>query len=198
MRRLAGVLGVLATAFLVVVMAAPAHAQVLPTVRISGTTPMSEADQCFTEPVFSPGSFTLERDVATGTLDVNYHITGGPTDLNSDPVAGEFHTATFADGQTQVTVTVHPALGGVGATVTVVPPVDPGPYQVGNSNTATIQRLISVPQCVVPGEAPPPTTAPRTLARTGSTSSTFGLVLIGVGLIVAGMAMKRVADSRLR
>jgi hypothetical protein len=195
MRRLAGVLGVLATAVALVVFAQPAHAQVPPTVSISGTTAMSEAEQCFTEPTFSPGSFTLERNDATGSLDVTYHISGGPTDLNSDPIAGADHAATFADGQAQVTITVQPALGGGQATVALV---DGQAYDLSDPNTATIPKSVSAPQCVVPGTTPPPTTAPSVLARTGSTSSTFGLVLIGFGMIVVGMAMKRVADSRLR
>ena len=176
-------------------MAQPAAAQVPPTVRISGTTEMSEADQCFTEPTFSPGSFTLERDDATGTLDVTFHISGGPTDLNADPVAGSDHTASFADDQAQVTVTVHPALGGGQATVALV---DGEAYALGDPSTATIRKSLAVPQCVQEPPTTRPATRPGSLARTGSTSWTFGLVLIGIGMIVAGMAVKRVADTRLR
>jgi hypothetical protein len=194
MRRLVG-LGLLATVLAFVLMTAPAQAQVPPTVRIAGTTAMSETGQCFTEPTFSPGSFTLERDQTSGALDVTYHISGGPTDLNSDPAAGEDHTASFVDGQAQLTVTVSPALGGGPATVTIV---DGAAYDLGDPGTATIQKAISIPQCVEEPPTTPPTTAPTRLARTGSHSSTFGLVLIGLGLIVVGFATKRAAVSRLR
>src|SRR5262245_2038384 len=117
-------------------MAQPASAQEVPTVRIAGTTSMAETQQCFTEPTFRPGSFTLVRSSATGTLKVTFHISGGPTDLNGDPTGGAEHTATFAAGQTQVTVTVHPALGGGEATVSLLAPVDPGAYQLGSPSTA--------------------------------------------------------------
>src|SRR4051794_35537558 len=164
----------------------------MPTVRIAGTTAMSETEQCFTEPTFSPGSFTLERSDGTGTLDVTFHVSGGPTDLNSDPAAGADHTATFADGQTQVTVAVHPALGGGAAAVAVV---DGTAYDLGSASSSPIERSVTAAKCAP--EAPP-TTRPQNLARTGSTGFTFGLVLIGLGMIVSGMAMKRVADSRVR
>jgi hypothetical protein len=198
MRRLAGLLGIVVTTLVLVVTAGPASAQALPTVRIAGTTAMSEAEQCFTEPLFSPGSFTLERSTSTGTLDVNFRISGGPTDLNSDPAAGAIHMATFAAGQTQVTVTVHPALGGGQATVNLLAPVDSPTYQLGDPSTATIAKTVSSPQCAETPPSTTPSTRSQNLARTGSTSSTFGLLLIGLGLIVAGMAMKRVADSRVR
>ncbi|HEX2381999.1 MAG TPA: hypothetical protein VHI95_05155 [Acidimicrobiales bacterium] len=196
MQRLAGALGIVAIVVLVVT-AQSAGAQELPTVRIAGTTGMSETQQCFTEPTFTPGSFTLERSGATGTLAVTFHIAGGPTDLNSDPAAGADGTATFADGQTQVTVTVNPALGGSEASVAIV---DGAAYNLADPSSATIAKSVSAVQCAP--EGPPQTTAPATrsqnLARTGSPSFTFGLGLIGLGMIVCGMAMKRVADSRIR
>jgi len=188
MRRLAGALGILATTVAFLITAQPASAQEVPTVRIAGTTSMSETQQCFTEPTFTPGSFTLERSNATGTLEVTFHISGGPTDLNSDPTGGAEHTATFASGQTQVAVTVHPALGGGQATVSVV---DGSAYNLGSPSTATIAKSVTPAQCTQ-------STRPRNLARTGAPSSRFGLVLIGLGMIVIGMAMKRVADSRIR
>jgi len=191
-RRLTGVLGVLAAAIALVVFAQPAHAQEVPTVRVAGTTAMSETEQCFAEPTFSPGSFTLERSSGTGTLDVTFHVSGGPTDLNADATAGADGTATFPEGQTQVTVTVHPALGGGAATVAVV---DGVAYDVGSPSSASIERSVAAAQCA---QEAPPTTRPQNLARTGSTAFTFGLVLIGLGMIVSGMAMKRVADSRVR
>jgi hypothetical protein len=190
MRRLAGALGIVVTTVAFVIAAQPASAQEVPTVRIAGTTSMSETQQCFTEPTFTPGSFTLARSSGAGTLEVTFHISGGPTDLNSDPAAGADHTATFASGQTQVTVTVHPALGGGQATVSVV---DGTAYDLGSPTTATIAKSVTPAQCTQTQ-----TTRPRNLARTGSPSSRFGLVLIGFGMIVAGMAMKRVADSRVR
>jgi hypothetical protein len=193
MRRLAGIVGILATTLAFVITAQPAVAQEVPTVRIAGTTPMSETQQCFTEPTFTPGSFTLARSSTTGTLEVTFHISGGPTDLNSDPAGGAEHTATFASGQTQVTVTVHPALGGGEATVDLLAPVDRGAYQLGSPSTATIAKSVTPAQC-----SQTQTTRPRNLARTGSPSSRFGLVLIGLGMIATGMAMKRVAGSRLR
>jgi len=192
-RRLAGLLGILATTVAFVVIAQPASAQELPTVRIAGTTSMSETEQCFTEPTFTPGSFTLARSTATGILEVTFRISGGPTDLNSDATGGAEHTATFASGQTQVTVTVHPALGGKEATVDLLAPVDRGAYQLGSPSTATIAKSVTPAQCTQTQS-----TRPRNLARTGSPSSRFGLVLIALGMIAAGMAMKRVADSRLR
>jgi hypothetical protein len=195
MRRAAGVLGILATMVVFVVTAQPASAQEVPTVRIAGTTSMSETQQCFTEPTFTPGSFTLARSTATATLEVTFHISGGPTDLNSDPAAGADHTATFASGQSEITVTVQPALGGGEATVSVV---DGTAYDLGSPSTATIARSVTPAQCAQAPPASTQTTRPRSLARTGSPSSRFGLVLIGVGMIVAGMAMKRVADSRVR
>jgi hypothetical protein len=198
MRRLAGLLGIVVTTLVFVVTAQHASAQALPTVRISGTTAMTETQQCFTEPTFTAGSFTLERSTATGTLDVSYRISGGPTDLNSDPAAGAIHTATFPDGQAQVTVTVHPALGGSQATVNLLAPVDNGTYQLGDPATATIAKTVASTQCAQSSSTTPSSTHSQNLARTGSTSFTFGLVLIGVGMIVAGMAMKRVADSRVR
>jgi hypothetical protein len=194
-RRLAGLLGIVVTTLVFVVTGPPASAQELPTVRIAGTTAMSEMQQCFTEPTFTPGSFTLERASATGTLEVTFHISGGPTDLNSDAAAGADHTATFASGQTQVTVTVHPALGGGEATVSLV---DGSAYDLGSPSTATIGKSLSAPSCVQEPTTTTPSTRSGNLARTGSSSSTFGLFLIGVGMIAAGMAMKRVADSRVR
>jgi hypothetical protein len=183
----------LATTVAIVVTAQPAGAQEVPTVRIAGTTPMSETQQCFTEPTFTPGSFTLERSSATGTLEVIFHVSGGPTDLNSDPAGGAEHTATFANGQTQVTVTVHPALGGREAVVALFAPVDRGAYQLGSPSTVTIPKSVSPAHCA---QAPGGST--HNLARTGSSSLTFGLALIALGMIVAGIAMKRVADSRIR
>jgi hypothetical protein len=190
MRRAAGVLGILATTVAFVVTGQPASAQEVPTVRIAGTTSMSETEQCFTEPTFTPGSFTLGRSSATGTLEVTFHISGGPTDLNSDPAAGADHAATFVSGQSQVTVTIQPALGGGDATVSVV---DGTAYDLGSPSTATIPRSVTRSQC-----AQAQTTHPGNLARTGSPSSLFGLVLIGLGMIVVGMGMKRVAESRIR
>jgi hypothetical protein len=190
MRRLAGALGILATTLAFVITSQPAVAQEVPTVRIAGTTSMSETQQCFTEPTFTPGSFTLARSSASGILKVIFHVSGGPTDLNSDPAAGADHTATFADGQTQVTVTVHPALGGGQATVSIV---KGSGYNIGSPSTATIAKSVTPAQC-----SQTPSTRPRNLARTGSPSTTFGLVLIAFGMIVAGIAMKRVADSRVR
>ena len=198
MRRLAGLLGIFVTAVAFGafgVMAQPAGAQEVPTVRIAGTTAMSETQQCFTEPTFTAGSFTLERTSSTGTLEVTFHISGGPTDLNSDPAAGADHSATFASGQTQVTVTVHPALGGGDATVSLV---DGSAYDLGTPSTSTITKSVATASCAQEPTTTSPTTRSGNLARTGSTSSTFGLFLIGIGMIVTGMAMKRVADSRVR
>jgi hypothetical protein len=199
MRRAAGLSAIVVTTLVLVLTARPASAQAVPTVRIAGTTAMTESEQCFTEPVFGPGSFTLERSSATGTLEVTFHISGGPTDLNSDAATGADHTATFATGQAQITVTVHPALGGGQATVALA---DGAAYDLGSPSTATIQKsLTSVDASTCLSQTPPTTTPPpqsRALARTGSASSTFGLFLIGLGMIVAGMAMKRVAGSRVR
>jgi hypothetical protein len=147
---------------------------------------MSETQHCFTEPTFTPGSFTLERNSATGTIEVRFRISGGPTDLNADTSAGDIHTVTFSDGNTQVTVTVHPAFGGSEATVNILAPVDRGTYQLGDPSTATIPKSVAYVQCASPST---PTTKPQTLARAGFTSLT--LVLIGLGMIVAGMALKR-------
>jgi len=195
MRRLAGLLGILVATVAFVLTAQPASAQEVPTVRVAATTAMSETQQCFTEPTFAPGSFTLERSSATGTLEATFHISGGPTDLNSDPAAGADHTATFADGQAQVTVTVNPALGGGEVTVAVV---DGAAYDLGTPSAGTIPKTVRAAQCAQPSPTTTPSTRSGNLARTGSSSSTFGLFLIGLGMIAAGMAMKRVADSRVR
>jgi hypothetical protein len=176
-----------------------AHAQVPPTVRIAGTTAMEETQQCFTEPTFSPGSFTLERNQSEGAVDVTYHISGGPTDLNSDPTAGADHTVSFADGQTQVTVTVHPALGGGAATVTVV---DGLAYDLGDPSSATIAKVVHATTCPAAEESTTTTTRPRELVRTGATSSTpelavIGVAMVAIGLTVLAMARKRSRVSRL-
>ncbi len=203
MKRAAGIIGALAGLFVVVLVAlaasASAQTPALPSVSIASTTPMSETDQCMTEPTFSPGSFTLDRSDATGTLDVTYEISGGPTDLNAD-VAGANHTVTFADGQTQVTVAVHPALGGTDAKVQVL---GGEAYDAGDPAVATITKTVAAAQCATPSTSPAPTaptaptaTEPETLARTGSTL-TVALVVLGLGMIVAGMGIKRMSRSRL-
>src|SRR4051794_24553045 len=98
----------------------PASAQQLQAVSVSATTAMGVTQQCFAEPTTSPGSVTFTRTSTEGGLTITYHISGGPTDLNSDATAGADHTVTFTDGSATVTVDVHPTIDATDATVTVI------------------------------------------------------------------------------
>src|SRR4051812_3538084 len=106
-----------------------AEAQAEPAVRIAGTQLMTIEYECFqADPKTTAGAFTLERDSVTGPLTVTFHISGGPTDLNADPVAGADHTVAFPDGLEMVAVSVSPAAGGGPPHVQVV---DAPGYSVG-------------------------------------------------------------------
>src|SRR5205823_6481964 len=101
-------------------MSTGASAQQQQAVSVSATTAMGVTEQCFAEPTTSPGSVTFTRTSTEGALTITYHISGGPTDLNSDTTAGADHTVAFADGAATATVVVHPAIDATDATVTVV------------------------------------------------------------------------------
>jgi hypothetical protein len=99
--------------------------------------------QCFVaEPAPEPGSFTFERSDASSPLTITYHISGGPTDLNSDPTAGADHTATFASGASSVTVTVALAAGNDtrSADVTLI---DGATYDVGAPSSAEVPAEVN-------------------------------------------------------
>lgn len=166
--------------------AGTAEAQRINTVTVSATTPMGIADQCFTEPVTSPGSFTFTRTSTEGALTVNYHISGGPTDLNADAATGADHTVEIPDAADSVTVTVHPAIGGGAATVTVI---EGQGYAVGDPASGTIELAHSTTQCAAP------TSTANTLPRTGVRSTSGPLALIGVTSIALG-SLLLVASSR--
>src|SRR3954447_1917280 len=105
-----GVLAAMAVAWLSFAVPASAYA-VQAVVTVSATTPMAIHDHCQTEPTTEAGSVTFTREgVTEGTLTITFHISGGPTDLNSDPAAGADHQAQFLNGESTVTVQVNPAV----------------------------------------------------------------------------------------
>lgn len=172
--------------------ASAASAQQVPTVRVSATTGMTVRDQCKTEPTTSPGSFTLARADTDGPLTVTYHIEGGPTDLNSEEVAGADHTVDFAAGEGAVTVTVHPAIDASDATVTVVDGVtyDPGDPPSG---TIVVQHIVLIPESCEPPRSLAPTS---TLARTGVRETSGRLALTGIASIALGSLLLVLSSRR--
>jgi hypothetical protein len=166
-----------------------ASAQQSPTVRLAGTTPMSVSGQCFTEPTTSPGSFTLERRSTTGPLTVTYHIDGGPTDLNSEEVAGADHTVEFADGEATVTVVVHPATNASAATVTVL---EGETYNVAQPSSGTIEVQRSVVTCATDTTLG----TDNTLARTGVRSTSGTLALVGITAVALGSLLLVLSSRR--
>jgi hypothetical protein len=186
MRRVAGVVGAVVIAWLLLPSTGAAAQRVEPVVRVSATSEMAVHDQCFTEPTTEPGSFTLERTIVDGVLTVTYHISGGPTDLNSDAAAGEDHTVEFATGEATVTVPVHPAISAKeSATVTIV---DTDDYAVGDPDSGVVQIAHSTPQCVQPTQ--------DTLARTGVKPTTAPLTLTGIVMLALGAALVAGAARR--
>jgi len=166
--------------------ATSATAQQINSVNVSGTTSMGILEGCGAEPVTSPGSFTFTRSSTEGALTINYHISGGPTDLNADASAGADHTADFADGAATVTVTVHPAIAGGGATVTVV---EGQGYAVGDPASGDVGMSIARASC------PAPSTIVNTLPRTGVRSTSGPLALVGITSIALGCLLL-IATSR--
>jgi hypothetical protein len=164
-----------------------AGAQQQQTVTVSGTTPMGVAEQCMTEPTTSPGSFTFTRTSTEGPFTIDYHISGGPTDLNSDAAAGEDHTATFADNEATVTVVVHPAIYATDATVTVV--AGRG-YVVGDPASGTVQLFRTAPGCAAP------TSTANTLARTGVRSTSGPLAVVGITSLALGSVLLVLSSRR--
>jgi hypothetical protein len=159
-------------------------------VSVSETTPMTVGEGCFTEPTTSPGSVTFARTFSEGALTITYHISGGPTDLNSDEVAGADHSVGFADGERTVTVVVHPAINATAATVTVV---EGEGYVVGDPASGTIQVERFVPIC---GDPPSSTTTANTLARTGVRSTTGPLALVGITSVALGSLLLVLSSRR--
>jgi LPXTG-motif cell wall-anchored protein len=163
----------------------PASAQEAPLVRVSATTSASVTEQCFTEPTTSPGSFTLERDSTAGALTVTYHVSGGPTDLNSDETAGADGTVDFADGAATVTVTVYPAISaGPSATVQVL---DGTGYAPGDPASGTIEIVHFATTCLATSD---------TLPRTGSSSITGPLAVTGIAMVALGSLLLVAASRR--
>ena len=164
-----------------------AAAQQQQAVSVSATTPMGVAGQCFTEPTTSPGSVTFARTSTEGPLTINYHISGGPTDLNSDATTGADHTVAFADGSATVTLVVHPAIDASAATVAVV--AGEG-YVVGDPPSGTIEVQRSEPQCATS------TSTDNTLARTGVRSTTGPLALVGITSLALGSLLLVLGSRR--
>jgi hypothetical protein len=162
------------------------------TVSLSGTTPMGVRDQCMTEPTTSPGSFTFTRTSTEGVLTITYHISGGPTDLNSDAAAGEDHTVNFADGEATATVVVHPSTDATDATVTVVAGEV---YAVGepSSGTVAVQHIGTICDPVLQEES---TTTANTLARTGIRSTSGRLALVGITSLALGSLLVVLSSRR--
>jgi hypothetical protein len=171
----------------VVVWGSGAGAQAQTSVTVSATTGMSVTGVCFTEPLTTPGSVTFSRTSTEGPLTITYHISGGPTDLNSDPAVGADHTAAFADGAATVTVVVHPAIDAVDATVTVV--AGQG-YVLGTPSAGVITVTRSDPQCATS------TSTANTLARTGVRSTSGPLALTGIVSVALGSLLLVLSSRR--
>src|SRR5438067_11123377 len=167
MRRIAGLVGSVAVLVVAwVSFAVPVSAlAVQPVVTVSATEPMAIHFNCMAEPTTEPGSVTFSRaGVTEGTLTITYHISGGPTDLNSDPAAGADHQAQFLDGEATVKVFVHPAVT-ENTTDAQVVIVDGAGYAVGELNSGTIQLQTDQDEC------PTTTTTTTTIAATQDTLS---------------------------
>jgi hypothetical protein len=169
--------------FAVPASAAPAAVRTI--VTVSATTPMAIHDHCQTEPTTEAGSVTFHRTITEGTLTITYHIEGGPTDLNSDPAAGENHQAQFADGEADVTVQVNPAVTATttDATVTVVAGEV---YGVGDPDSGVIALNRDAEVCPTETSVAP---TQDTLARTGVKPTTAPLTLTGVLMVALGAAL---------
>jgi hypothetical protein len=182
--------GLAVSAFVVFVMLSAtgtASAQQQNSVSVSSTTPMGVQGQCFAEPTTSPGSVTFTRTSTEGPFTITYHISGGPTDLNSDAVAGEDHTVDFADNEATATVVVHPTFDATDATVTVV--AGQG-YVVGEPASGTIHLFRTTPGCAAP------TSTANTLARTGVRSTSGPLALVGITAIALGSFLLVLSSRR--
>ncbi|MEY2452296.1 MAG: hypothetical protein QOD92_1870 [Acidimicrobiaceae bacterium] len=168
-----------------------ASAQQAPVVNVSETTAMGVHQRCQTEPTTTPGSFTLERSNTSGSLTVTYHISGGPTDLNSDAVAGDDHTVEFLPGEATATVVVHPAIDATDATVAIL---DDQPYEIGDpaQGVVTVDRQADV--CATAVDLVPAPTS--TLARTGVRSTTGSLALVGITALTLGSVLLVLSSRR--
>jgi hypothetical protein len=175
---------------IVVSTAGTASAQQQNSVSVSGTTSMGVVEQCFTEPTTTPGSVTFTRTSTEGPFTITYHISGGPTDLNSDAVAGADHTVDFADNEATATVVVHPTFDATDATVTVV--AGQG-YVVGDPASGTI-NVTRQNNRTCPTET---TVATRsTLARTGARSTSGPLAIVGITAIALGSLLLVLSSRR--
>jgi hypothetical protein len=152
---------------------------------------MSVTFECFVaDPATTPGSVTFQRTDTSGPLTITFHITGGPTDLNSDATIGADHTASFVDGQDIVTVAVNPAADAQDATITIVAGEA---YTVGDpgSGTITVSRA-NFRTC--PTETTVATA--NTLARTGVRSTSGPLALVGITSIALGSLLLVLSSRR--
>jgi len=201
MRRVTGLVGtvvVLAAAWLSFAAPASAQTQLQAVVTVSGTEPMAIHFNCNEPATTEPGTVTFSRTGPTeGPLTVTYHISGGPTSLNSDPQAGEYHQASFNPGE--ATVTVHDIDPVVSDTTTdaEVVLVDGEAYAVGDPDHGTIDLQTDRDECETTTTTTTTIVATQdTLARTGVRPTTAPLAFTGIVMLALGAALVAGAARR--
>lgn len=149
---------------------------------------MAIHEHCQSEPTTEPGSVTFTRSFTNGTFTITYHISGGPTDLNSDATAGADHQAQFADGSATVTVQVNPAVT-ASTTDALVQIVDGETYNPGDPDSGTIVLQRDSEKCPTTTTSTSVAATQDTLARTGVKPSTAPLTLTGFLMVAAGAVL---------